>query len=127
MASKIKLVKDDTGPPLILSITDEFTGNPVDLSNASTVILFKLRAVGSTTIKSTITATKLTGLQNADGTVTTSAPYDVAGYGGRCQVSWAPTSLDTAGEFEGEVEITFNTGVIQTVYNLVKISVRSDF
>ncbi len=127
MATKVKLVKDDTGPPLIFSLTDEFTGNPIDLSAGTTSMLFKMRAVGSTTIKASISMTKLVGLQNSDGTVTTTAPYDVAGAGGRCQVTWTSTALDTAGEYEGEIEITFAGPIVQTVYNLVKISIRADF
>lgn len=127
MATKIKLVKDDTGPPLICSLTDEFTGNPIDLSAGGTSLVFKLRAVGSTTVKETITMSKLVGLLNSDGSVTTTAPYDVAGAGGRCQVTWNATALDTVGEFEGEIEITFSGPVVQTVYNLIKISIRADF
>lgn len=127
MATKVKLVKDDTGPPLIFSLTDDFTGAPIDLSAGTTSLVFKMRAVGSTTIKETISMTKLTGLLNSDGTVTTTAPYDVAGYGGRCQLSWNSTALDTVGEFEGEIEITYAGPIVQTVYNLVKISIRADF
>jgi hypothetical protein len=35
--------------------------------------------------------------------------------------------LDAAGTFEGELEITISSGGIQTVYDLVKLKVRSDF
>ena len=31
------------------------------------------------------------------------------------------------GTFEGEIEITFSNGGIHTVYDLVKLKVRSDF
>jgi hypothetical protein len=36
-------------------------------------------------------------------------------------------TLDTAGTFEGEIEITFSSGGVQTVYDLIKLKVRSDF
>lgn len=127
MAFKIKLVKDDTGPPIIFSLTDEFTGDPIDLSDGGTSMLFKLRAVGSTTVKESITMTKLVGLLNDDGTIDTNPPYNVSGAGGRCQVTWNATALDTAGEFEGEIQITLTGPVVQTVYNVVKISIREDF
>jgi hypothetical protein len=35
--------------------------------------------------------------------------------------------LDTAGTFEAEIEITFASGGIQTVNDLIKLKVRSDF
>ena len=127
MASRIKLVKDDTGPTLVFSLTDEFTGDPIDLSNIGTTMLFKFRAVGSTTVKASISMTKLVGFLNDDGTINSNPPYDVAGAGGRCQMAWSASALDTVGEFEAEIEITFSTGVIQTVYDLLKFSIRADF
>lgn len=127
MSSKIKLVKDDTGPAILFSLTDEFTGLPIDMSAGGTTISFKFRAVGSTTLKATTAMTKLVGLLNADGTINTAAPYNVAGAGGRCQLTWGATDLDTVGEFEGEIEITFPGPIIQTVYDKVKFSIRADF
>jgi hypothetical protein len=32
-----------------------------------------------------------------------------------------------AGDYEGEIQITFSDGQIQTVYDLLKFKVRSDF
>ena len=127
MASKIKLVKDDTGPQIVFSLKDAFTEEPIDLSNAGTTLTFFFRAGGSTTLKDTITMAKLTGLQNDDGSITSTAPYDTAGRGGRCSVPWNATSLDTVGEFEGEIQITFNDGTVQTVYDIQKFSIRADF
>lgn len=127
MASKIKLVKDDTGPQIVFSLKDAFTEEPIDLSNVGTTLTFFFRAVGSTTLKDTITMAKLTGLQNDDGSITSTAPYDTAGRGGRCSVPWNATSLDTVGEFEGEIQITFNDGTVQTVYDIQKFSIRADF
>ena len=127
MASKIKLVKDDTGPQIVFSLKDAFTEEPIDLSNVGTTLTFFFRAVGSTTLKDTITMARLTGLQNDDGSITSTAPYDTAGRGGRCSVPWNATSLDTVGEFEGEIQITFNDGTVQTVYDIQKFSIRADF
>lgn len=133
MASKIKLVKDDTGPPIIASITDKNTvtqanpfGAPIDLTGATVVMFF--REIGSTTIKSTLTGTLLTGRVLADGiTVDTAAPYNVAGAGGRVSFAFGATTLDTAGEFEGEIQITKADATIQTVYDKYKFTVRADF
>lgn len=121
---KIQLVQGDTGPALTFSITDDTTGLPVDLSAGGTVVRFKFRQVGASTLKGTITASKLTGRLLTDGTIDTTGSYATAGAGGRVQVAWASTSLDTAGDFEGEIEITFASGIIQTVPAKVQLAVR---
>lgn len=121
---KIQLVQGDTGPSLVFSLTDDSTGLPVDVSAGGTVVRFKFRALGATELKGTITATKLTGRQLADGTIDTTGAYATAGAGGRVQVAWASTSLDTAGDFEGEIEVTFASGIIQTVPAKVQLAVR---
>lgn len=126
MAEKIKLVQGDTRPQLVLSLTDETTGNAIDISAATTVM--KFRATGSTTLIATMTATPLPGIVLPDGSVSTTPPYDVAGKGGRCVINWAPTALDNpAGDYEGEIEILFNDGTIQTVYDVLKFKLREDF
>lgn len=110
MAEKIKLVQGDTRPALIITLTDETTGNPIGISGSTPVL--KFRAVGSTTVLSTIT-----------GVVTDGVNGVVAFY-------WVsqPTSLDVeAGDYEGEIEITFADGQKQTVYDLLKFKVREDF
>ena len=125
MATKIPLVQGDTKPAIIVAITDESTGLPIDIS-ASTVRMY-FRAVGSTIIKATIIGTSLTGLVNADGTITTTAPYNVAGIGGRVSFPWSATALDTSGDFEGEIEITFADASKQSLYELLKFKVRPQF
>jgi len=110
MAEKIKLVQGDTRPALIVTLTDENTGNPITLTGASVSLFF--RAVGGSSVLSTL-----------PGTVTDAANGVVAFY-------WAsvPTSLNVdAGDYEGEVQITFSDGQIQTVYDLLKFKVREDF
>jgi hypothetical protein len=42
--------------------------------------------------------------------------------------SAAPVMLDqSSGDYEGEIQITFFDGTIQTVYELLKFKVREDF
>jgi hypothetical protein len=126
MAEKIKLVQGDTRPQLVLSLTDETTGNAIDISAATTVM--KFRATGSSTIISTMTATALPGLVLTDGAINSNSPYDVAGKGGRCVINWSPTALSNpAGDYEGEIEIQFNDGTIQTVYDLLRFKLREEF
>lgn len=90
-----------------LSATDETTWAPINLTGAS--VKLRIRELGSTVVKSTLTCT-VTDASN--GEVATDFPTG---------------TLDTAGIFEGELEVTFAGGGIQTVYDLIKLKVRSDF
>jgi len=126
MAEKIKLVRNDTKPYIVLSLTDYNTGDYIDVSSATVKMYF--RATGSTTILATITATKLAGKVNSDGTITSSAPYNVAGFGGRCQIVWGATDLaQAAGDYEGEIEIAYSDSTKQTINDLLKFKIREDF
>jgi hypothetical protein len=122
--SRIKLVRNDTRPRTF-SLLDG-NGNSLDVSGST--VLLKLRTTGSTTVKANNPCTLLIGRLLEDGaTIDVTAPYNVAGYGGRVRVDWTPTALDTAGEFEGEFEVTYNDGSVETVYELVKVTIRRDF
>lgn len=126
MAEKIKLVQGDTKPALVISLTDESTGSAIDVSGATTRL--KFRAAGSSTVLSTLTATKIAGFVTADGTIDSTAPYDVPGKGGRIQFNWTAGSLDVdPGDYEGEIEISYPDSTIQTVYDVLKFKVREDF
>lgn len=92
---------------LTLDSNDSTTWAPISVAGGA--VKFRLRELGSSVVKATLSCTILDG---AAGKVSTSFP---AG------------TLDTAGTFEGEIEITFSTGGIQTVYDLIKLKVRSDF
>jgi hypothetical protein len=126
MAEKIKLVQGDTKPALIVSLTDETSGQPIGLNGATVRLYF--RAVGSTTILATVTGTLLVGRLLEDGTVDSTSPYDGLGSGGRVQFNWGSTDLtQPAGDYEGEIEITFSDSSKQTVYDLLKFKLREDF
>ena len=117
----IKLVTGDTEPVLTLTLRDSSTaasGQTLDENNAATweaidltgaAVKLRMRAVGSTTVKNTLNCT----ISDATaGKVTTNFPTG---------------TLDTAGTFEGEVEITYASGGIQTLQDLIKFKVRADF
>jgi hypothetical protein len=127
MAEKIRLVAGDSRPQLIFSITDQDTGVPMNFSETETVVRVKLREAGDTEIKATMLCGKLIGVVNADGTINFAAPYNTPGSGGRLYMDWEPGALDSAGEYEAEIEITFPDGTIQTVYDLLKFRVREQF
>jgi hypothetical protein len=91
----------------VLDPNDDATWAPVDLTGAAAKL--RIRALGSTTVKSTLTCTI------SDPTA------------GKVITDFPEGTLDTAGTFEAELEITFASGGIQTVNDLIKLKVRSDF
>mgnify|MGYP003627397845 FL=1 len=117
----LNLVTGDTLPELTFTLKDSNTaasGLTLDQNNSATwepinvtgaTVKLRLRELGSTSVKSTLTCSVTNG---SAGKVATDFP---AG------------TLDTAGTFEGELELTFADGGIQTVYDLIKFKVRSDF
>lgn len=109
MAEKIKLVQGDTRPQIRVTLTDENTGLPIDITGAT--CRMKFRAAGVSTLSDTLTGTVIDG---AAGVVV---------------FLWNANSLNVdPGDYEGEVEVTFpNNAGLQTVYELLKFKVREDF
>lgn len=110
MSNIIKLVQGDTAPALVCTITDETTGAVVNIAGATVVL--KMRAVGSTTLQATVT-----------GSVTN---------GSAGQVTFFPISnplmlSGAAGNYEGEIVITFPDTSVQTVYQTLKFLVKAEF
>jgi len=120
-SATIPLVEGDTLPILyvylkdsnqaatgqILDESDPATWQPINLTGST--VRLKIREVGSTTIKSTLT-----------GTVTDAI-------NGRVAFQWTSESLNAAGVYEAEIEMETSGGGVQTVYDLIKLRVRSDF
>lgn len=109
MSDKIKLVQNDTRPALVCTITDDTTGNVVNVTGATA--LLKFRAVGSASLQATV-----------PGSITDGPNGQITFY-----PASAPEMLEVSGEFEGEIQITFADSQIQTVYDVLKFKVRSDF
>ena len=107
--SSIKLVQNDTGPSIQVTLFDEETGLPIDVSNAGDVIKMYFQKYGDVDPKATLTGTKPNG--GSDGLV---------------QFDWASGDLDESGEFEGEIEITFASGKTQTMYEKLSFLVREE-
>lgn len=117
----LKLVAGDTLPELTLTLRDSnaaASGKTLDPNNSATwapidvtgaTVRLRLRELGNTTVKSTLLCTV------TDGT------------GGKVVTDFPAGTLNTSGTFEGEIEITFSSGGIQTVYDLIKLQVRGDF
>ena len=105
------LVKGDDAPQIKTTLTRDETGEVIDVSDA--VVLFKFRKKGTSTVLSTLTSAA-TSEQAAVGIAL---------------FAWSPTDLDIpAGNYEAEIQITYNdTGVVETVYELIDFVVREDF
>ncbi len=129
MAEKIKLVQGDTRPQLRYVVTDETTGQIVDISGSTA--LLKFRAAGQQTVLFTLTGYLQSGIEDADGVVTQASPgeaYATPGKGGRVAFQFSPGNLDVPpGQYEGELEVTFGDSSIQTVYTPTKFVVRAQF
>lgn len=130
--AKHRLVQHDTRPQIDLSLTDEVTGLFIDLSNPATVIRCYLKQKGATVLKETLICAKLPGkvtsIDDETGAqrVSYAPPFDVAGAGGRCAIQWTNASLDTVGQFTGEIEVTFPDTTKQTVYKREEFDIRAD-
>jgi hypothetical protein len=109
MTEKIKLVQNDTRPALVCTITDETTGTVIDVTGASAVL--KFRAVGGSALQASVT-----------GSITDGPSGQITFY-----PASAPEMLEASGDFEGEIQITFADSQVQTVYDVLKFKVRSDF
>jgi hypothetical protein len=107
--TRIKLVRNDTGPQVSLTLTDESTGAAINLSGATATLHF--RAVGGDTLFSrALTIPSPTATQ------------------GVAIIVWQIGDLDhPAGYYEGEVEVVLQTGVRQTVYDPLQFRIRDDF
>lgn len=98
--------RNTAAPGRVLDQNDETSWAPLNLTGAQ--VRLRIRPVGSTTITSTL----LCNIVNAAG--------------GQASTDFVGAGLTSAGVYEGEIEITFDTG-IQTVYDLIKFKVRGDF
>ena len=106
----IRLVEGDEKPLIVLTLTDDITGTPIDLSQATTTISVKFRKAGTTTLFSTISCSKLSG-----------------GTTGQVQFGFSGGVLDVdAGAYEGEVVVDYD-GTVQTVYETLRFTVRANF
>lgn len=104
------LVKDDVGTQVLANLTREDDGLAVDLSGAT--VRMYLRAKGSTSILKTITS-----VSNAE---------DLAQ--GRAIFAFANGDLDLSeGKYEGEIEAEFDSGNVETVFEIIDFYLRSDF
>ena len=107
MVDKITLVKGDTGPPMVVTLTNEETGTAINVSGATVTLEFY--ELGEEEPRSVLSGV-LT--DPANGKVTFYFTEDVNALDGE------------EGPYEGEIKIVFADGTIQTVYDKLKFWVR---
>lgn len=110
MTEKIKLVQGDTRPALICTVTDTVTTDALDLTGCTVVLRF--REVGNSELQATV-----------PGFVSNATAGQVVFY-----PASAPVMLQgQPGDYEGEIEVTFPDGQVQTVFETLKFKVREEF
>jgi hypothetical protein len=111
MNERIKLVRGDTYPQLRLTLTDESTGAPINLTDATVTLHF--RAAGASK-----------ALFSRQGFVSQSDALE-----GKVVFVWQQGDLNLkGGNYEGEVEVFWaNTGARQTVFEFLKFRLREEF
>lgn len=101
------LVQNDDKPDLIFTVTDS-AGSAVNLTSSS--VDFHFRELGSSALKNT---------GHTTCTITDAA-------NGICKYEWATGDLDTIGIFEGELQVTYPTTKVQTVYTKFDFEIREE-
>ncbi len=110
MSNVIKLVQGDTRPSLQITLTDEKTGTPLNLTG--TTLVLKFREAGAEVLVGTV-----------PGSV-------VDPVNGVCVFHWSavPNILDgEPGSYEGEIEIGYPDGTTQTVFGTLRFYLRAQF
>lgn len=107
---KINLVQGDTGPQIKVTLTRSDTNLAEDVSDAT--IRMHFRKQDTTTVLFSMTNQSTPEQQES----------------GICIFLFSSGQLDIdAGYYEGEVEVVFQSGTRETVYEVVEFYVREDF
>jgi hypothetical protein len=106
--SVIKLVQGDNRPYIRLTLTSP-DGDTINVSTATVVV--KFRRAQTTNVLATLPCAKPNG--GSDGVVVFNFPG---------------ATLDVPpGAYEGEIEINFDGGEVQTVFDVLQFNVRAEF
>lgn len=90
-----------------LDENDQSTWAPIDITGAT--ITLRVREIGATELSDSIVGTVIDGEE------------------GKVMVDFEDTTFAAAGQYEGELEVTFEGGGVQTVVDLIKFKVRASF
>jgi len=110
MADPINLVQGDTGPDIKVTLTREDTGEVEDLTGANIQMHFRRKNRDAVLFS---LAGGNTGQEAEQGIVI---------------FAFSADQLDqTPGEYEGEVEVLFDSGQRETVYQTIDFFIREDY
>ena len=107
----LKLVQGDTGPQVKATLTRSDTGAAVDLTTASSVTMHFREKYTSTVLFSNTNQSSSQDQGNGIAIFIFSA--------GQLNV--------TSGEYEAELEVVFNDGTRETVFETIDFTLREDF
>jgi hypothetical protein len=103
-------VRRDTGPQIRVTLTEEDTGLPVDLTGGSVTLHF--RAAGA----EEVLFSRQFFIDPNDST------------SGVAILQWEEGDLDVeAGTYEGEIEVVRDTGLRETLFDRLRFRIREDF
>lgn len=106
----VRLVQGESKPLILLTLTNDLTGTPVNLSAATTVVTVSIRDAGTKETLKTITCTKLDG-----------------GVSGKVQFDFSDGASDIPlGTYEGVVVVDFD-GNANMLVSRIPIRVRENF
>jgi hypothetical protein len=130
---KFKLVSGDQMPEVWLSLTDDITKDPIDVSDPATAVHAHIREVGAKTILADLICDKLPGVvirvdeETGAQTISVLPPYDTPGRGGRVAIIWDEDTLEKAGTYQAEISVVFPGGQAMTWYDVLQFLVREQF
>jgi hypothetical protein len=110
MADPIYLVQGDTGPQIKVSFTRQDTDAAQDITNSTVAMHFRRKYSDTVLFSNTGQSTEAEALLGESIIVFTAGQLDI-----------------DAGEYEGEIEVVFNSGVRETIYEKIDFLVRKDF
>jgi len=109
MATTFKYVQGDTGPQIKVTLTEEDSGDAVDLTGATVTLHF--RAAGEDEV-----LFSREFFVNPDTAET-----------GIAVLQWQTNDLNQeAGAYEGEIEVVRNSGIRETLFDKLKFKIRED-
>lgn len=117
----IELVVGDTLPALTFTLRDRNTAASGKVLARNDPTTWAPINITGATVKLHLRKQGETGAPSASLTCTVTD-----GAAGTAATDFPEGTLDEAGTFDGEVEITFSGGGIQTVVDLIKFKVRDD-
>jgi len=110
MATTFKYVQGDTGPQIKVTLTEEDSGDAVDLTGATVTLHF--RAAGEDEV-----------LFSREFFVNPDTAEN-----GVAVLQWETNDLNQeAGAYEGEIEVVRNSGIRETLFDKLKFKIREDF